>query len=58
VSRRHAELRQEGTSWWIVDLGSTNGIELNGSRAERAKLEDGDTVTLGETELVFIRELP
>ena len=58
VSRRHAELRQEGTSWWIVDLGSTNGIEVNGSRAERAKLENGDTVTLGETELVFIRELP
>jgi hypothetical protein len=58
VSRRHAELRQDGTSWWIVDLGSTNGIEVNGSRAERAKLENGDTVTLGETELVFIRELP
>jgi pSer/pThr/pTyr-binding forkhead associated (FHA) protein len=58
VSRRHAELRQEGTSWWIVDLGSTNGIEVNGSPAERAKLENGDTVTLGETELVFIRELP
>ncbi len=58
VSRRHAELRQEGTSWWIVDLGSTNGIEVNGSRLDRAKLETGDTVTLGETELVFIRELP
>jgi len=58
VSRRHAELRQQGTSWWIVDLGSTNGIGVNGSPAERAKLEHGDTVTLGETELVFIRELP
>jgi FhaA, N-terminal domain/FHA domain len=58
VSRRHAELRQQGTSWWIVDLGSTNGLDVNGSRAERAKLEHGDTITLGETELVFIRELP
>ena len=58
VSRRHAELRQEGTSWWIVDLGSTNGIEVNGSRLERAKLETGDTVIVGETEFVFIRELP
>jgi len=58
VSRRHAELRQEGTSYWIVDLGSTNGLEVNGSRAERAKLEHGDTVTLGESELVFLRELP
>jgi pSer/pThr/pTyr-binding forkhead associated (FHA) protein len=58
VSRRHAELRQEGTSYWIVDLGSTNGLEVNGSRAERAKLEHGDTVTIGESELVFMRELP
>ena len=58
VSRRHAELRQEGTAYWIVDLGSTNGVEVNGSRAERAKLEHGDTVTLGEAELVFMRELP
>ena len=58
VSRRHAELRQEGTSYWIVDLGSTNGVEVNGSRTERAKLEHGDTVMLGESELVFMRELP
>lgn len=58
VSRRHAELRQEGTSYWIVDLGSTNGVEVNGSRTERAKLDHGDTVTLGESELVFMRELP
>ena len=58
ISRRHAELRQQGTSYWIVDLSSTNGVEVNGSRVERAKLEDGDTVTLGETELVFSRAVP
>jgi hypothetical protein len=58
VSRRHAELRQEGTSYWIVDLGSTNGVDVNGARVERAKLDPGDTVTLGESELVFMRELP
>src|SRR3954468_16674673 len=29
VSRRHAELRQEGSSYWIVDLDSTNGVEVN-----------------------------
>ena len=32
VSRRHAELRQEGASYWVVDLDSTNGIEVNGKR--------------------------
>ena len=56
VSRRHAELRQEGASYWIVDLDSTNGIEINGRRLKRAKLEDGDKVTLGSTDVVFHRE--
>jgi hypothetical protein len=56
VSRRHAELRQEGASYWVVDLDSTNGIEVNGRRLKRAKLEDGDRVVLGSTEIVFHRE--
>ena len=56
VSRRHAELRQEGASYWIVDLDSTNGIEVNGRKLKRSKLESGDRVTLGSTELVFTRE--
>lgn len=58
ASRRHAELRQEGASFWIVDLDSTNGLEVNGRRLKRAKLEDGDRVTIGATELVFRRESP
>lgn len=58
VSRRHAELRQEGAAYWIIDLDSTNGTEVNGRRVKRAKLEHGDTVTLGSSELVFRRELP
>jgi hypothetical protein len=58
VSRRHAEIRQEGTSYWIVDLGSTNGLEVNGRRLKRSKLEHGDRVTLGSTQLVFRREAP
>jgi Protein of unknown function (DUF3662)/FHA domain len=56
VSRRHAELRQEGASYWIVDLESTNGIEVNGRRLKRAKLEDGDRVTIGSTDMVFHRD--
>jgi pSer/pThr/pTyr-binding forkhead associated (FHA) protein len=55
ISRRHAELRQEGTAYWIVDLDSTNGIEINGHRVKRAKLDEGDTVTLGSSDLVFER---
>jgi len=56
VSRRHAELRQEGSSYWIVDLDSTNGIEVNGKRVKRAKLESGDTFTVGSTEIAFSTE--
>jgi hypothetical protein len=58
ISRRHAELRQEGTAYWMVDLDSTNGVVVNGRRLKRAKLESGDTITLGSTMLVFSRELP
>jgi Protein of unknown function (DUF3662)/FHA domain len=56
VSRRHAELRQEGASYWIIDLGSTNGTEVNGRRVKRAKLSDGDTITLGSTRISFALE--
>jgi Protein of unknown function (DUF3662)/FHA domain len=55
VSRRHAEVRQEGATFWVVDLDSTNGIEVNGRRLKRAKLEDGDRVVIGTTELTFRR---
>jgi hypothetical protein len=58
VSRRHAEIRQEGATYWIVDLGSTNGTLLNGKRVERERLRDGDTITLGSSEVVFGRSLP
>src|SRR5204863_5621182 len=57
ISRRHAELRQEGATFWIVDLDSTNGTELNGEPTKRARLENGDRITLGSTELVFERGL-
>ena len=56
MSRRHAEIRQEGATFWVVDLDSTNGIEVNGRRLKRAKLEDGDRVAMGSTELTFRRE--
>jgi hypothetical protein len=58
VSRRHAELRQEGTTYWIVDLDSTNGVAVNGRRQSRTKLQSGDTITLGATDVVFERSVP
>jgi hypothetical protein len=57
ASRRHAELRQEGSAYWLVDLDSTNGSAVNGHRTARAKLEGGDTITIGSTDLLFERRL-
>jgi len=53
VSRRHAELRREGSQWTIIDLGSTNGTVVNGKLAREHRLKDGDKLTFGNTELVF-----
>jgi hypothetical protein len=57
ASRRHAELRQEGATYWLIDLDSTNGVEVRGKRVKRLKLEDGTRFTIGSTEISFSREL-
>jgi hypothetical protein len=56
VSRRHAEVVQEGSAFWVVDLGSTNGTEVNGRRVQRAKLDEGTSFTIGETTITFSTE--
>jgi hypothetical protein len=53
VSRRHAELRRDDGAWVIADLGSTNGVKVNGRRVEEAQLAPGDEITLGVTDLTF-----
>ena len=55
VSRRHAEIRQEPDGLWVVDLGSTNGTEVNGRRIDRARLAVGDRIALGQSELTLER---
>jgi len=54
VSRKHAEVRPSGASWTVRDLGSTNGVKVNGRRISGAQsLRDGDRITLGTSEIVF-----
>ncbi len=54
VSRRHAELRRSQTGdWTIADLGSTNGVKVNGRRVSSTRLSPGDEVTLGTTTFRF-----
>lgn len=56
VSRRHAELRREDGGWAVRDLGSTNGIKLNGQRSRGGRLSPGDEITLGLSRLTFEQE--
>ncbi|WP_020575021.1 FhaA domain-containing protein [Actinopolymorpha alba] len=59
VSRRHAEIRvvQDGPGYTVAihDLGSTNGIVVNGQRVDYAPLRDGSQILLGNTLLVVRR---
>ncbi len=51
VSRRHAELFQDGGMWRIRDLGSRAGTFVNDLRIETSALKPGDRVRIGDTEL-------
>jgi FhaA, N-terminal domain/FHA domain len=54
VSRHHAELRRSPQGGWtIADLGSTNGVKVNGRRVGSTRLSSGDQVTLGTTSFRF-----
>jgi hypothetical protein len=54
ISRRHAEIRPAAGGWTVEDLGSTNGVLVNGEQVLGAHpLQAGDRVELGSTEVVF-----
>ena len=54
VSRRHAQIRQEGGGWVLEDLGSSNGTFLRGEKiAAPTALQAGDEVGMGKFSLVF-----
>jgi hypothetical protein len=54
ISRHHAELRRSASGeWTIADLGSTNGVKVNGRRVGSTRLKSGDQVTLGTTTFRF-----
>jgi pSer/pThr/pTyr-binding forkhead associated (FHA) protein len=55
VSRQHARLELLGSTWYVKDLNSTNGVEVGGKPVldERA-LHHGDEILLGNTRIVFL----
>jgi hypothetical protein len=57
VSRRHAEVRRIADGYSLVDLGSTNGTEVNGQRIQETALMNGDVISVGTTRITFERRL-
>lgn len=53
VSRRHAELTFDGSTWHIRDLNSTNGTLVNDVDIDACPLRDGDLITFGLVNLEF-----
>lgn len=54
VSRRHAILVREGGETLVLDDRSANGVHVNGTRVQRARLQDGDVLVLGGLSLRFV----
>jgi pSer/pThr/pTyr-binding forkhead associated (FHA) protein len=53
VSRKHAEIVWEADGYIILDLGSENGVLVNGQRVKKHVLSDGDVVQIGPQKLIF-----
>jgi hypothetical protein len=57
VSSYHARLQGDGDGFTVHDLNSRNGTEVNGKRTRKAKLAEGDTVSVGRTSLQLVTRL-
>ena len=53
ISRKHLAVRRQATCWDVVDLGSKNGILVNGESTRLTTLTDGDIIEAGGTLLMF-----
>ena len=59
ASRLHAEVRKEGDSYWLQDLGSANGTRYNGIPVKSSvPLSSGGEIQIGETTIVFDDQRP
>lgn len=53
VSRRHAEVRRNGKTYILSDLGSSNGTFVNGAKVTEHELASGDQVQVGSTLMLY-----
>jgi FHA domain len=53
ISRKHAAVIRKNGGYFIKDLGSTNGIDFNGTRVDNKQIEEGDVFSLCDYQLKF-----
>jgi hypothetical protein len=53
LSRHHCKIQLDGTRWILIDLSSKNGTFVNGQAVTRHELQDGDSITIGQTVVSF-----
>jgi serine phosphatase RsbU (regulator of sigma subunit)/pSer/pThr/pTyr-binding forkhead associated (FHA) protein len=58
ISRQHAIIHHDDEGYFIQDLGSRHGILINGTRRETSRLQTGDRIQLGASEITLVFLLP
>jgi len=53
ASSLHCKVRFDGVNFWVIDLGSRNGIKVNHKRVENSPLLDGYIFKVGKTYFRF-----
>jgi pSer/pThr/pTyr-binding forkhead associated (FHA) protein len=53
VSRQHAMIEYQNGVYFMVDMGSTNGVEYNGQRIARKQIAEGDVFRICDHDLLF-----
>ena len=53
ASRNHAQLSRRAGEWWITDLDSTNGTLVNDAMIKERRLNHGDRIKIGATEIEY-----
>ena len=53
ISRKHAAVIRRNGTYYIKDLGSTNGIDYKGMRIDNKRIDEGDVFHLCDYELRF-----
>jgi ABC-type multidrug transport system ATPase subunit len=57
VSRHHARITAQGGQFYLTDAGSTNGVMINGKKAEgKTRLQEKDLIVITNSKLIFSQQ--